>query len=67
MLVLARKLNETIKIGDNIFIKIVSLEPDRVKLGVIAPDHVPVFRTELLKENERPQALSLPGRRRRLN
>lgn len=65
MLVLARKLNEEIKIGDGIVIKIVSIQPDKVKLGVVAPANVPVFRTELLKENERPQALSLPGRRRR--
>lgn len=65
MLVLARKTDESIKIGKDIVIKIVRIEHDKVKIGVIAPDNVPVFRTELLKENEQPQALSLPRRRRR--
>lgn len=65
MLVLTRKNNESVKIGTDIVIKIVRIDPDRVKIGIVAPDNVPVFRTELLKENEQPQALSLPGRRRR--
>lgn len=65
MLVLARKLNEEIKIGNNIVIRVVEIRGDVVRLGVVAPDNVPVFRTEILKENEQPKALSLPGRRRR--
>lgn len=65
MLVLTRKIDESVKIGDDIVIKIVRIDHDKVKIGIVAPDNVPVFRTEILKENERPQALSLPGRRRR--
>lgn len=65
MLVLARKVDESIQIGKDIVIKVVRIDHDKVKIGVMAPNNVPVFRTELLKENEQPQALSLPGRRRR--
>lgn len=65
MLVLTRKKDESIQIGDNIVITVVRIDAETVKIGVAAPDNVPVFRTEILKENERPQALSLPGRRRR--
>jgi len=52
MLVLSRKLNEKIKIGDDITITVVELFPDRVRLGVTAPEHVRVLRNELLKPQQ---------------
>lgn len=48
MLVLSRKLDEVIKIGDDIRIVVVGIERGKVKLGVEAPRQVPVFREELL-------------------
>ena len=48
MLALTRKKGETIKIGDNIEVVILNVQGDQVKLGIIAPKSVPVFRTELL-------------------
>lgn len=52
MLVLARKRNEEIVIGagkETIVVKVIEVLPDRVKLGITAPQTVSVLRHELLK------------------
>ena len=48
MLVLARKLNETIRIGDQIEVMVVDIQHGVVKLGINAPRDVPVTRKELI-------------------
>jgi len=50
MLVLARKLDESIVIGDNIIVKIVSIDNGVVKLGIDAPKEVSIIRDELIQE-----------------
>ena len=50
MLVLARKLNESIVIGDNITVKVVSMENGVVKLGIDAPREISIIRSELIEE-----------------
>lgn len=47
MLVLSRKEDESIVINDDIEIKIVSLKPDQVKIGIIAPKTVKIYRKEI--------------------
>jgi carbon storage regulator len=47
VLVLLRKLNETIKIGDSITITVVDIRGDKVRLGIEAPREVPVHREEV--------------------
>jgi carbon storage regulator len=47
MLVLSRRSNEEIVIGDNIRIKILEISGNRIRLGVEAPAHVLVERDEL--------------------
>ncbi len=47
MLVLTRKLGESIRIGDNIVVKIVDLDGRHVKLGIEAPKNVSVNREEI--------------------
>ena len=48
MLVLSRKLNETIVIDGNIRITVVGIRGNQVRLGIEAPDSVGIFREELL-------------------
>ncbi|UCM99868.1 carbon storage regulator CsrA [Sulfurimonas sp. SWIR-19] len=50
MLVLARKADESIIIGDNIVVKIISVENGVVKLGIDAPKEVAIIRNELIEE-----------------
>ncbi len=47
MLVLTRKLGEVIKIGDKIKIVVVAIDGSSVKLGVEAPNEIPVHREEV--------------------
>jgi carbon storage regulator len=57
MLVLSRKLGQTITIGDEIRITIVGMEGQYVKLGVQAPKSIPIHRGEIYEriklENQR--------------
>ncbi len=47
MLVLSRKKNESIVIGNQIVITVVEVRGDRVRLGIEAPQEVPVHRREV--------------------
>jgi carbon storage regulator len=47
MLVLSRKLGETIVIGNGILVTVLAVDGDRTKLGVVAPAEVPVHREEV--------------------
>ena len=47
MLILARKLNERIVIGDDIEVSVVEIKGDQVKLGISAPRTVSVYRHEV--------------------
>ena len=58
MLVLTRKLNQEIVIGDNIRITVVAVGNDQVKLGITAPRSIPVHRSEIYRER---QGLVLAG------
>jgi carbon storage regulator len=53
MLVLSRKANQSIMIGNDIRILVVGLDGDQVKLGIEAPRHVPVHRFEIFAEIHR--------------
>jgi carbon storage regulator len=47
MLVLTRKKNESIMIGDSIEIKVLAIEGEQIKLGIIAPKHIDIHRKEI--------------------
>lgn len=53
MLVLSRKLNQAIMIGDDVRIVVVSVDRDQVKLGIEAPRAIAVHRSEIYEEIQR--------------
>ncbi|POZ58030.1 MULTISPECIES: carbon storage regulator CsrA [Lysinibacillus] len=60
MLVLSRKKDESIMIGDQIEIKILAVEGDQIKLGIVAPKAVKVHRSEVFEaiQAQNKEALS---------
>jgi carbon storage regulator len=57
MLVLSRRENERIKLGDSIVLTVVKVAGDRVRLGIEAPTDVLILRGEL---ERRPAGAPLP-------
>lgn len=60
MLILSRKVNERIVIGDDIEVSVVEIRGDQVKLGIVAPQNVTVHRREVfdqIQEENRAAAL----------
>lgn len=55
MLVLTRKPNQSIMIGDDIEVSVLSVAGEKVRIGIHAPQDVPVFRTEIYVEVGREQ------------
>jgi carbon storage regulator len=47
MLVLTRKTNQSIMIGDDVEISVLAVSGDKVRIGISAPRDVPVFRKEV--------------------
>lgn len=47
MLVLTRKTNQSIMIGDEIEVSVLAVSRDKIRLGITAPRDVPVFRKEV--------------------
>ncbi|MDM5351421.1 MULTISPECIES: carbon storage regulator CsrA [Lysinibacillus] len=60
MLVLSRKKDESIMIGDHIEIKILAVEGEQIKLGIVAPKTVKVHRSEVFEaiQAQNKEALS---------
>ncbi len=55
MLVLTRKTNQSIMIGDDVEVSVLSVVGEKVRIGIQAPPSVPVFRTEIYLEIQRQQ------------
>ncbi|HTB49946.1 MAG TPA: carbon storage regulator CsrA [Solirubrobacteraceae bacterium] len=53
MLVLTRKPNQSIMIGDDIEVSVLSVVGEKVRIGIHAPHDIPVFRTEIYLEIQR--------------
>ena len=61
MLVLSRKKDEKIIIGDNIAIMVVDIQGDKVRLGIDAPREVTVHREEVYQAIQKKQAEPVPA------
>ncbi len=48
MLVLSRKINEKILIGEDIVITVVKIDRNQVRIGIEAPGSVPIYREEIV-------------------
>jgi carbon storage regulator len=55
MLVLTRKSNQSIMIGDDVKVSVLSVIGEKVRIGIEAPADVPVFRTEIYLEIQNKQ------------
>lgn len=53
MLVLTRKIGETIRIGDEITVRVLGVRGGQVSLGFAAPSNVRIFREEVMQSVER--------------
>lgn len=61
MLVLTRRLGETLMIGDTIEVTVLNIKGNQVRLGIAAPQDVPVHRDEIY-EKVRAEAADAAGR-----
>jgi carbon storage regulator len=63
MLVLTRKLNEAIQIGDEIEIKVLAIDGDQIKLGINAPKSVEIYRKEIYQDiqKQNSEAANVPA------
>jgi carbon storage regulator len=61
MLVLSRKLNESIVINDNIVVTVLGVKGDRVRIGIDAPGEIPVHRQEVYEKMQNEQVLTRVG------
>ncbi len=52
MLALSRRINESIMLGKDVEITILEIKGDQVKIGVVAPRSVPVYRKEIFLQIE---------------
>jgi carbon storage regulator len=56
MLVLTRKSNQSIMIGDDIEVSVLSIMGEKVRIGIQAPRDIPVFRKEVYLEIQQERA-----------
>jgi carbon storage regulator len=67
MLVLTRKSDQSIMIGDDIEVSVVSVAGEKVRLGVEAPRAIPVFRKEVYLEIQQDRSAGAASARAEVN
>jgi carbon storage regulator len=67
MLVLTRKPNESIMIGDDIELSVLAVKGEKVRIGIQAPREVPVFRKEIYLAIQQQDAEASPSARAEVN
>ena len=61
MLVLTRKSNQSIMIGDEIEVSVLAIMGEKVRIGIEAPRSIPVFRKEVYLEIQADEAADVNG------
>ena len=61
MLVLTRKSNQSIMIGDDVEVSVLSIMGEKVRIGIQAPRDIPVFRKEVYLEIQQERAKEMAG------
>ena len=63
MLLLTRRIGETIMIADDVHVTVLGIKGNQVRIGIVAPDNVPVHRKEIYdriqREKEREKQLAM--------
>ena len=67
MLVLTRKTNQSIMIGDDVEVSVLAVAGDKVRIGITAPRDVPVFRKEVYLSIQAENAKVPAGSGERVN
>ena len=62
MLVLTRKSNQSIMIGDDIEVSVLAIMGEKVRIGIEAPRSIPVFRKEVYLEIQQDRATDAAGK-----
>ena len=60
MLVLTRRVNEQIQIGDQVSLSVVAIEGNKVRIGIDAPSNIKIIRGELLADRRKANANASP-------
>lgn len=58
MLIIGRRVGETIHLGPDVEIHIMDLTPSRVKIGIVAPKQLPILRGEMIEAARQNKAAS---------
>lgn len=62
MLILTRRVDETLCIGDDVLVTVLGIKGNQVRIGVSAPKEVPVHREEIYERIKKEKEAGLPPR-----
>ena len=61
MLILTRRINETLNIGDDVQVTVLGIKGNQVRIGINAPRDVPVHREEIYQRIKREERMNAAG------